>query len=88
MELGQHLTNTVFIDRAIVCIPAQTSKWLIIFLYENILNNLNLVLDRIPDEETALRTGPTLPGQRSLPPSVTNSIQNVGDGQELVSILF
>ncbi|CAD5222746.1 unnamed protein product [Bursaphelenchus xylophilus] len=63
VEVGQHLTNTVFIDRALVCVPAPSNK--------------------IPDEETALRTGPSLPGQRQLPPSVTNSVQRNGDEEML-----
>ncbi|CAD5217107.1 unnamed protein product [Bursaphelenchus okinawaensis] len=63
VEIGQHLTNTVFIDRALVCVPAPSNK--------------------IPDEETALRTGPSLPGQRQLPPSVTNSVQRNGDEEML-----
>jgi arginine/serine-rich splicing factor 12 len=64
VELGQHLTNVVFIDRALVCVPAQSN--------------------RIPDEETALRSGPTLPGQRQLPPNVTSSIQKDSDGLEML----
>jgi arginine/serine-rich splicing factor 12 len=64
VELGQHLTNVVFIDRALVCIPAPTNK--------------------IPDEETAMRAGPSLPGQRQLPPNVTNSIRKDQDGQEML----
>ncbi|KAI6183584.1 hypothetical protein M3Y97_00504300 [Aphelenchoides bicaudatus] len=66
VELGQHLTNVVFIDRALVCIPAPTSKY------------------KIPDEESALRAGPSLPGQRQLPPNLSNTIQKDTDGQELL----
>ncbi|VDK47597.1 unnamed protein product [Gongylonema pulchrum] len=39
----------------------------------------------IPDEETALKTGgPAWPGQRQLPPNVTNQIQDLGDGQQML----
>ncbi|KAI6241331.1 hypothetical protein M3Y99_00359200 [Aphelenchoides fujianensis] len=65
VELGQHLTNTVFIDRALVCVPAPTSE-------------------HDPHEETALRTGPILPGQRQLPPNVVTSKQADADGQEML----
>ncbi|MFH4975524.1 hypothetical protein AB6A40_002233 [Gnathostoma spinigerum] len=65
VEIAQHLTNTVFIDRALVCIPS--------------------ISDTIPDEETALKMGgPAWPGQRQLPPNVTNQIQDVGDGQQML----
>jgi hypothetical protein len=49
------------------------------------MTNISLVLDKIPDEETALRAGPALPGQRQLPPNVTNTTKADADGQELVS---
>lgn len=41
----------------------------------------------IPDEETALKKGgPSLPGQRQLPPNVVNQIQYVNDMNVLVTI--
>lgn len=41
--------------------------------------------DVIPDEETALKTGgPAWPGQRQLPPNVTNQVQDMGDGTQMV----
>lgn len=44
-----------------------------------------MLADSIPDEETALKTGgPAWPGQRQLPPNVTNQIQDLGDGQQMV----
>ncbi|KAL3084628.1 hypothetical protein niasHT_034667 [Heterodera trifolii] len=65
VEVGQHLTNTVFLDRALVCIPSQTNV--------------------IPDEETALQSGITaLPGQRQLPPHITNQLQDMGEGQQMI----
>ncbi|KAI6197167.1 RRM domain-containing protein [Aphelenchoides besseyi] len=64
VELGQHLTNVVFIDLALVCVPAPSNT--------------------IPDEETALRSGPALPGQRQLPPNVVSSTQVDADGQEML----
>jgi arginine/serine-rich splicing factor 12 len=65
VQCGQHLTNTVFIDRALTCVPALSNN--------------------IPDEETALQTGgPALPGQRQLPPTVTNQLQDIGDGQQML----
>lgn len=78
IDLGQHLNNTVFIDRALTCIPAPTSKLFRLFY--------NLILDKIPDEETALRAGPVLPGQRQLPPNVTNRTEKDADGQEVVNL--
>uniref|UniRef100_F1LG31 Splicing factor, arginine/serine-rich 7 n=1 Tax=Ascaris suum TaxID=6253 RepID=F1LG31_ASCSU len=69
VEVAQHLTNTVFIDRALVCIPS--------------------ISDAVPDEETALKTGgPAWPGQRQLPPNVVNQIQDLGDGQQMVIVIF
>lgn len=44
-----------------------------------------MFLDTIPDEDIALQMGgPALPGQRTLPPNVTNQEQDVGDGQMMV----
>jgi arginine/serine-rich splicing factor 12 len=31
VEVGTHMTNTIFIDRAIVCIPSQNSRFFKIF---------------------------------------------------------
>lgn len=31
MEVGQHLTNTVFIDRALICVPGLTSEFVDLF---------------------------------------------------------
>lgn len=73
------MTNVVFIDRALVCIPAPTSK------FSDLRRHLIIcVLDKIPDEESALRAGPTLPGQRQLPPNLTNTVQKDADGQDMV----
>lgn len=48
---------------------------------------MKLHLDTIPDEETALKCGgPALCGQRQLPPNVLNKVQDLGDGQQMVSI--
>ena len=38
----------------------------------------------IPDEESALQMGPALPGQRQLPPNITNTEQDMGDGTKTV----
>jgi hypothetical protein len=47
-----------------------------------------LRLDKIPDEEAALRAGPSLPGQRQLPPNVTNVTRMDADGQEMASLFI
>ncbi|KAF7638107.1 Oxysterol-binding protein [Meloidogyne graminicola] len=68
VEVGQHLTNTVFLDRALVCIPWKSNK--------------------IPDEETAAQSGSlALPGQRQLPPHISNQLQDLGEGQKMVMYL-
>uniref|UniRef100_A0A183CLD0 RRM domain-containing protein n=1 Tax=Globodera pallida TaxID=36090 RepID=A0A183CLD0_GLOPA len=65
VEVGQHLTNTVFLDRALVCIP--------------------FPINTIPDEETAMQSGVTaLPGQRQLPPHISNQLQDMGEGQQMI----
>ncbi|CAJ0586574.1 unnamed protein product, partial [Mesorhabditis spiculigera] len=65
VELGQHLTNCVLIDRAILCTPS----------IENV----------IPDEATALSMGgPVLPGQRNLPPNLTNKIEQDSEGGRML----
>lgn len=46
-----------------------------------------IFLDQIPDEETALQSGGAGAGQRQLPPHVINQLQDVGDGQKMVSFL-
>uniref|UniRef100_A0A914HGU1 RRM domain-containing protein n=1 Tax=Globodera rostochiensis TaxID=31243 RepID=A0A914HGU1_GLORO len=51
VEVGQHLTNTVFLDRAL----------------------------------TAMQSGVTaLPGQRQLPPHISNQLQDMGEGQQMI----
>uniref|UniRef100_A0A5S6QJQ4 RRM domain-containing protein n=1 Tax=Trichuris muris TaxID=70415 RepID=A0A5S6QJQ4_TRIMR len=63
---AQHMTNTVFVDRALVCVPVLDSE--------------------IPSEDTALKLGgPSLPGQRQLPPGVTSSIRTIGKRQVTVT---
>lgn len=56
--------------------------------FEVVINVIKLIVDTIPDEDTALKTGgPAWPGQRQLPPNVVNQVKDLGDGQQMV-ILF
>lgn len=91
VEVGQHLTNTVFLDRALVCIPAQTSLDFQLFSQKSCINffyKTQNPKDTIPDEETALQSGITaLPGQRQLPPHISNQLQDMGEGQQMARIL-
>lgn len=80
VELGQHLTNMVLIDRAVVCIPSMDGKCL------SLINDvLFIIVDVIPTEESCLAAGgPSMPGQRSLPAHVINKVHDVGDGSQVV----
>lgn len=72
----QHLSNTVLVDRIIICVPVPEG------LYDSLCICYSLK-DLIPDEETALKTGgPSMPGQRQLPPSVVNQVSYV-EGQQV-----
>ncbi|KHJ46521.1 hypothetical protein D918_02835 [Trichuris suis] len=63
---AQHMTNTVFVDRALVCVPIPEGE--------------------IPPEDTALKLGgPSLPGQRQLPPGVNSSIKTIGKRQVTIT---
>uniref|UniRef100_A0A1I8BPM3 RRM domain-containing protein n=1 Tax=Meloidogyne hapla TaxID=6305 RepID=A0A1I8BPM3_MELHA len=65
VEVGQHLTNTVFLDRALICVQGQSNE--------------------LPDEETAVQNGSlALPGQRQLPPHISNQVQDLGEGQKMI----
>ncbi|CDW57526.1 splicing factor, arginine:serine rich [Trichuris trichiura] len=63
---AQHMTNTVFVDRALVCVPIPEGE--------------------IPSEDTALKLGgPSLPGQRQLPPGVNSTIKTIGKRQVTIT---
>lgn len=83
VELGQHLTNMVLIDRAVVCVPSMDGKRL--FQCHCLSCEIS---DVIPTEEACLAAGgPSMRGQRSLPAHVTNKVHDCGDGTQVVSQL-
>jgi len=88
VDAAQHMTNTVFIDRALVCVPVVEGN------LDRCVPNITLVftyllVGKIPDEDLGLRTGgPALPGQKQLPPNVTTQIQIVENQQVCVSQLI
>jgi hypothetical protein len=48
-----------------------------------------LNLDEIPEEESAIQVSSlSLPGQRTLPPHISNQVQDLGDGQKMVCRFF
>lgn len=80
--VAQHLTNTVFFDRALVCVPATSSK----SCYLCVKSLTIFILDNIPDEDTALQNSAAL-GKRVLPAHVVNKIEE-NDGQKMVCLYF
>lgn len=53
--------------------------------YNSAYFQFKLLIDTIPDEETALNMGgPPLPGQRVLPPHVVNKVETDAEGNEFV----
>lgn len=76
--VAQHLTNTVFFDRALVCVPATSSE-----LFLNATFLMISIPDAIPDEDTALQNSAAL-GKRVLPAHVVNKIEENENGQNMV----
>uniref|UniRef100_A0A915ECC7 Enoyl-[acyl-carrier-protein] reductase, mitochondrial n=1 Tax=Ditylenchus dipsaci TaxID=166011 RepID=A0A915ECC7_9BILA len=79
--VAQHLTNTVFIDRALVCVLC--SRVIIQKLFSQ-LHSVPFYSGMIPDEEMAMQVDASISGQRQLPPNVVSQEQDAGDGQKVI----